>query len=120
MSAQQITEPDERRHQPRLEGDERLSLKITRCDQDESLLGITLQCSAVDVSANGVKLRSSETAIGPGIELDMWIDIDGWAGRYFLSGKVKWSMPAEDGHCAGVQLLELDNTDIRNWQALFN
>ncbi len=119
MSTHQTTDPNERRQHLRLESDEKLFFEITGCDQNESLLGTTLLCSAVDASADGLKLYSTENAIYPGIRLDLWVNIDGRPGRYFLSGKVRWSMPAEDGHCAGVQLLELDNTDIRDWQALF-
>ena len=119
MSTQQHAGAGERRQHPRLERDEKLLLEITGCDQDDSLLGISIPCSAVDASASGLKLCSTERAIGPGIELDLWINIDGRSGKYFLSGKVMWSLPAKGGHCAGVKLLELDNTDIRDWQALF-
>ena len=119
MSKQEIAEPSERRQQLRLESDEKLILEITGCEQNESLQGTTVLCSAFDASAYGLKIYSPENAIYPGIELDLWVNIDGRPGKYFLSGKVMWSMPAEGGQYAGVQLLKLDNTDIRDWQELF-
>ena len=90
-----------------------------RCDDDETLLGKTVLCSTVDVSETGLKLRT-DSAISTGIEIDLWVNIDGRAGKFFLSGKVQWSFPGEGGHCAGVELLDADNTDIRGWRELFN
>jgi hypothetical protein len=119
MSTHQLTDLNERRQHLRLESDEKLFFEISGCEQNKCLEGVTLLCSAIDASGEGLKLYSTENTIYPGIELDMWVNIDGRPGRYFLSGKVRWCMPAEDGHYAGVQLLELDNTDICDWQALF-
>ena len=120
MSSQHFFEPDhnERRQFPRLDRDEKLFLQITRCDDDDRLLGKTILCSTVDVSETGMKLRT-ESPVATGIEIDLWVNIDGRAGKFFLSGKVQWSMPGEGGHCAGIELLDAENTDIRGWRELF-
>jgi len=119
MSTQQFSQPNERRQHSRLDRDEKLFLQVTRCDEDEDLVGTTVLCETIDVSANGLKLHTRKEVV-VGVELDLWVNIDGRAGKFFLTGTVKWSRPEAGGHCSGIEVLERENTDIRGWHELFN
>lgn len=118
MSTQHFAESDERRQHHRLSRDEQLFLQVSRCDDDEELVGTTVLCSTIDASANGVKLHTRKE-ITQGIELDLWINIDGRGERFFLSGVVQWSRPEAEDYITGIELLDNSNTDIHAWQDLF-
>ena len=119
MSTQHFIEPGERRQTPRLDRDETLFIQVTRCDAEPDFVGTTVLCSTLDVSATGLKLIT-QRPVKTDIELDLWVNIDGRPGKYFLSGNVQWCTPSDGKHSAGVQLLELENTDFLGWAELFS
>ncbi len=119
MSTQHSTQAHERRQHSRLNRDEKLFLQVTRCDEDEELVGTTVLCATVDVSVSGLKLHTRKE-VKAGIELDLWVNIDDRAGKFFLTGSVQWSRSEAGGHCSGIEILDRDNTDIRGWRELFS
>ena len=118
MSSHHFLEPDERRQHPRLNRDEKLFLQITRCDSAPELVDTTVLCSTRDVSASGLRL-SVEKPIDEGVELDLWVNVDGHGGKFYLAGRVQWSSDIDDEHCVGISVIERSNTDFLLWSELF-
>ncbi|MEM7208581.1 MAG: PilZ domain-containing protein [Pseudomonadota bacterium] len=119
MSTQHFIDSDERRQQPRLQRDEKLFIQITHCDDDPDLIDTTALCSTLDVSAVGLRLQT-ERSIKSGLELDLWVNIDGRPGKYFLSGVIQWCEPDKNGYRAGIEIFKRDNTDYLGWYELFS
>jgi hypothetical protein len=118
MNTQHHTGLDERRQHQRLSRDEKLLIQVSRCDSKPELVGITVLCAMIDVSINGVKLRTKQPIL-EGIELDLWVNVDSCGDRFFLSGSVQWSQPDAGEYLSGIELRDLANTDIRSWRDLF-
>ena len=65
-------------------------MQIVNCPEDPDLVGTTISCSAVDVSAGGLKV-TADRFVSAGCELDLWIDIRSRPGKFFLTRDVRWS-----------------------------
>lgn len=110
----------ERRADLRGARDERLFLKV----QDfkaSSGSDVTLSCRTLDVSASGMRLVSSEP-LSENTPLELWVEIKGCPGKYFLNGVVRWCYrnDNEGMYVCGVELLESDNeSDLADWKDLF-
>ncbi|MFT7688953.1 MAG: hypothetical protein ACI9FB_004318 [Candidatus Azotimanducaceae bacterium] len=108
---------DERREDQRTSSDERLFVQIV-ASQESDLVGTTVSCNALDVSASGLRIES-RALIPEGSKLDIWVDVRNKPGKFFLSSDVKWSKSLDDGSCEiGVELLEGATTDLNQWQAI--
>jgi hypothetical protein len=118
MNTQHYAGLGERRQHQRLSRDEKLLIQVSRCDSKPELVGTTVLCAMIDVSINGVKLRT-KLPILEGIELDLWVNVDSCGDRYCLIGSVQWSLPEAGEYLSGIELRDLDNTDIRSWRDLF-
>ncbi|MBV1877379.1 MAG: PilZ domain-containing protein [Pseudomonadales bacterium] len=105
----------DRREQNRRQTERRLFIQIVSCN-DQSLIGTTCACQAVDSSPNGLQLVCSDN-IPAGSQLDLWVDIASKPGKYFLTSEVLWSQRTENGRCnIGVLLQNAAATDIDNWR----
>ena len=114
MSVQPFHDSHDRREHERQDRDEILFLQITRCEANTRLEGTTVLCSTLDVSASGLRLNT-EKPVEKGQEMDLWVNVDGRAGKFFLAGVVAWSHSENGKHSAGIQILEQENTDYRGW-----
>ena len=107
----------EMRQETRHSSHERLFVQVVECD-DQSLVGMTVSCDSVDVSAGGLRI-SSETFIPEGSQVDLWIDVNSGPGKFFLTSEVRWSNTTNEGNCLfGAQLRDGAATDISEWRAL--
>lgn len=105
----------ERRIEVRSMSGERLFAQVTACDSQD-LVGTTFSCSALDVSAGGLRIESDAT-IPEGSKLDLWVDSSYRPGKYFLTSDVRWSESSANGGCSmGIELLESPTTDIDQWR----
>ena len=106
----------ERRRHRRLRQKQRIFIQILESDREPSLKGKTCYCSAVDVSATGLQVELEQEA-PTGCVLDLWVEVAGRAGRYFLSGVVRWCLRDEerDKYLVGVELTEAASTDASEW-----
>ncbi len=113
------TDNQNRRQTYRRESVERLFVQIINCEADPDLVGTTVSCQAVDISAGGLKV-ATERLIPAGCELDIWIDIRSRPGKFFLTSDVRWSRPGnqEGVFEFGVRLHDGAATDINEWQAI--
>ena len=107
-----------RRIEDRLQSRERLFIQITG-GMDQRLVGKTMSCKAVDISASGMKIQTPQN-IPAGSRIDLWVDIPTRQGKFFLSSDVRWSTTAEDGHYQlGAMFRETATTDIDEWRQIY-
>lgn len=105
----------ERRQDFRRESSERLFVQVIAA-QEADLVGTTISCNALDMSANGLKIESP-SLIPAGTKLDIWVDMASKPGKFFLTSDVRWSRTNEQGNCEfGVQLHDGATTDIEQWR----
>jgi len=111
---------EEKRRFKRVASNDRLFAQIVACEKRPSLVGSTLSCSAMDVSPDGLGIRSFEY-IPEGSQLDLWIDISSRPGKLFLSSDVRWITEKSDSQHSfrlGVALHEGAATDIEEWRQI--
>lgn len=109
---------EEKRRHKRARSNDRLFAQIVACADRPNLVGSTISCSTVDVSAGGMRIRSYEY-IPKGSQLDLWVDINSRPGKFFLSSDVQWIAASNDSHYSyqmGVKLREGPATDIEEWR----
>ena len=111
---------NERRNNPRLMRDDRLFIQILAASENPDLVGVTLSCSTLDISRQGIRLGVDlEAPVGSDIEL--WIDVKGMAGKFFLNGFIKWCYELDSDSTAyelGVELVDKRLTDYASWQSM--
>ena len=108
---------DERRTDGRLLNQSRLYVQIAHSREDLSLRGQTFASSTIDISPKGLRLRV-DPPVMMGCGLDLWVNIEGHHGKFFLHGVVKWSMPSNKGadYLIGIELVDAPKTDHQKWQ----
>lgn len=111
---------EERRHRTRLLRDEHVVVKITASPESPALVGISVQCSTVDISAEGLRLLL-ECPLVAGSHLALEVDMSDSGEKYFLGGKVAWSRETEAAgiYLVGVQLLDDAVFQLERWRGLF-
>lgn len=107
--------PDKRRELRRSSND-RLFVQIVK-SHDQELVGTTISCRALDVSAGGLRIQAA-TLIPAGCQLDLWVDNSAGPGKFFLSSEVRWARILDGGCEAGVELYDGAATDIAEWRQL--
>jgi hypothetical protein len=107
----------EQRRNDRKEASERIFVQVIAA-QDADLVGTTISCNALDISADGIRILCP-TPIPAGTKLDIWVDMASSPGKYFLTSDVRWSRTNEQGnHEIGVKLHDGATTDIQQWRQL--
>jgi Tfp pilus assembly protein PilZ len=111
---------DDKRMHPRVESDDRLFVQVVLSASEPDLVGTTVSCTAINLSAGGIQFRTS-AALPAGTLLDLWVDVRSRPGKFFLAGEVRWSRPLsrDDGQSdwvVGVQLKSGAATDILDWR----
>jgi Tfp pilus assembly protein PilZ len=116
-----LSSNDKRSH-PRHESDDRLFTQVVLAADDPELVGLTLSCTAVNMSMGGIQFKTTQP-VPIGTLLDLWVDVASRPGKFFLAGEVRWSRPTsefdENGvemHFVGVQLKSGAATDILDWR----
>ena len=99
-----------------------VSIKVVFSSSHPSLLGQTLKAKAIDISKGSLRLDvSREMAIDS--VLDIIVEIENVHRKYFLTGNIKWRLPAtKSGHYQiGLKFRERTDTfsDLNNWKTQF-
>lgn len=110
------TSGHDKRKELRRASNERLFVQIVK-SHDQELVGTTISCRALDVSASGLRIQAS-TLIPTGCQLDLWVDNSAGPGKFFLSSEVRWARILDGGCEAGVELHDGAATDIAEWRHL--
>ncbi|XOV90334.1 MAG: PilZ domain-containing protein [Pseudomonadota bacterium] len=81
---------------------------------DENLVGMTFRSTVLEVSPSGMRL-TSETLI-ENCKVDVWISIDGFPQKLFLTSEVRWSSLEDEGECQlGLEIIDNPLTDVDTW-----
>jgi len=115
-----MSDSDERRGAYRLLRNEAVIVKITGSPASPELVGVTVECSSVDLSATGLRLLL-ECAVTRGAQLAMEVELADTAQRYLLAGEVRWSQQTEVAgiYLVGVQIIDADADDAKRWASQF-
>jgi hypothetical protein len=114
------TVSEEKRQYKRVASNERLFAQIVACEDRPNLVGSTISCKAMDVSAGGMRIKSYQY-IPKGSQLDLWVDIRSRPGKFFLTSDVRWVTEKSDSHHGfqlGVALHEGAATDFEEWRSI--
>lgn len=113
---------DDKRVHPRQDSDDRLFTQVVLAADEPELVGMTLSCTAVNMSIGGIQFKTIQS-VPVGTLLDLWVDVSSRPGKFFLAGEVRWSRPTgeydENGlelYFVGVQLKSGAATDILDWR----
>ena len=102
----------------RFDCDERAFVQLTQCIDNSRLdFHAMIPCRVLNISSSGVQIESKEP-ITSGVLLELWIELESYRGRFFLTGKVRWSQERnENGKrwLIGVQLIETNDSDYGEW-----
>ncbi len=105
----------EQRQDTRRASTERLFVQVVQ-SSDESKIGNTIACRALDVSVNGLRIRLDQE-IPVGSVLDLWVDDSRKPGKFFLTSDVRWTIPATgDSFECGLKLHDGAATDVEAWR----
>jgi len=110
----------EKRSEIRIHRGAQILVQITDCAQDTGLVGALYECSSLDLSLSGVKIKSSDE-IPSGSRLDIWLDLKPEPRKYHLMGDVCWTKRMAqhgDVYNLGIHLRNSCATDIEEWQKI--
>jgi hypothetical protein len=107
----------DRRREPRFACREKLFVQVILCGSEPALVGRTFSAYTADVSANGISFQCGQD-LPPDALVDLWVDMSSRPGKFFLSGRVRWSRDAQGQCLVGVELDSGSATDIDSWRAL--
>lgn len=115
-----MARPEERRQGARLLRDEQVVVKIIASPEKPALVGTSIECSTIDVSAEGLRLLL-ECPIAAGSHLALEVGFGEGYERYFLGGEVTWSRETEAPgvYLIGVHLLDDAVFQLERWRSLF-
>lgn len=98
-----------------------INVKIVFSSKDPSLLGKTLKSRTIDVTKSSLRLEVTDE-ISVDSVLDIIIEIENLNRKYFITGNVKWRLPAKPGYYQiGLKFRERTDTvsDLSHWKSQF-
>ena len=108
----------DRRTSRRRSRDERLLVQIVSAEGAPELAGVTLPARTCDVSAGGLALWL-DRPLAPGVRLELWVNVTGLPGKFFLCGEVRWARAVPPDYLHGIQLLPVPGDDLARWRQCF-
>jgi len=111
----------DKRSNPRYNNAEEINVKIVFSSKDPSLLGKILKAKAIDISKGSLRLDVTHE-ISIDSVLDIVIETETFNRKYFITGNVKWRLPARPGHYQiGLKFRERTDTtsDLSHWKSQF-
>jgi len=117
-----MSESTDRRNHPRLARDEKVVIQVVSSASDPSLTGLTVKCSTVDLSAQGLRVKLDKH-VPEGYRLELFLQVTGHSRRFFLAGEIKWSREVEGeegGYLTGIELVDAPETDLSDWVKQFD
>lgn len=106
----------ERRAESRQHSPGRLSARIVQSD-DPALDGVTFEADLLEISPSGLRLTAD--AMLPPCQLHLWVRLNAFPERLFLTAELVWSsIEASGEHQLGVELMDNPLTDVEEWRTL--
>lgn len=112
------TDDAERRASRRRSRDELLLIQIVSAAGAPELAGATLPSRTSDVSAGGLGLWL-DRELTPGVRIELWVNVTGLPGKFFLCGEVRWARAVPPDFLHGIQLIPVPGDDLGRWQRCF-
>ena len=109
----------DKRKESRKDYNLRFFVHVHNSEADADMVGMSLTCEAVDVSAHGIQF-STNVELTAGTVLNITIGIGEPFAMYLLRGEVRWVRAAEDEYLMGVLLQSAEDTDLDRWLDNFN
>lgn len=104
----------EQRSEERVGFDVKFFVHVHESEDAPDMVGMSLQCEAVDFSAHGMQF-STNAELSAQTLLNVTIGIGEPFAMYLLRGEVRWTRPREDIFFMGVLLLDEEETDLQRW-----
>ena len=97
---------------------EKLFVQVILCEREPALVGRTWSCRTTRVSPDHVEF-ACDRPLPVGALVDLWVDVAAQPGKFFLSGRVRWTRPGEEGRTfVGIELQDGAATDFDAWRDL--
>lgn len=97
---------------------EKLFAQVILCDREPELVGRTFSCRTTRASGDYVEFLS-DRSLPIGALVDLWVDVAARPGKFFLSGRVRWTRPDAAGRTlVGIELQGGAATDYDSWRDL--
>ena len=109
----------DKRAEPRISHQVRFFVHIKECNEDGELVGLSLECDAIDFSKRGMQF-SADIELYPRNVLGITIGIGEPFSMYELAGSVRWTLAEKGRYCFGVLLDDRPNTDYEKWELAFS
>ncbi len=109
----------DKRSESRVPRNVRFFVHVHACNEDPDLVGVSLECEAVDFSLHGLQLKTDE-AVPVGSLLNITIGIGDPFAMYLLRGEVRWRRPNRELQAMGIMLHHEDETDFDAWGESFD
>lgn len=109
---------DDQRLEPRVPHEVKFFIHIEECPVDQELVGLSVECVAVDVSTRGMQFRT-DIALPAKTELGITIGFGEPFAMYQLYGVVRWVRPGDEFNHMGILLDDKPGTDYNKWEADF-
>lgn len=79
----------------------------------------THPAKTLDISKRGLRIMGNDS-IPVGSMVDLWVEITGLKGKFYLNSEVRWSkLDDRLGYVMGLELCEGLGSDINHWERLF-
>lgn len=79
----------------------------------------TRPAKTLDISKRGLRIMGNDS-IPVGAMVDLWVEIAGLKGKFYLNSEVRWSkLDKRLGYVMGLELCEGLGSDITHWERLF-
>ena len=109
----------EQRAEPRVPHNIRFFVHVQECEEDPDLVGVSIECEAVDFSVSGLQFQTT-TRLPRETLLSVTIGIGQPFAMYLMKGQIRWVRDQGGEECAmGVQLLPDEATDYDKWVTEF-
>lgn len=97
---------------------EKLFVQVILCDREPELVGSTFSCRTTRAGSSHVEFLS-DRSLPIGALVDLWVDVATCPGKFFLSGRVRWTRASDDdGSVVGIELQDGAATDFDAWRDL--
>ena len=111
-------ETTDKRAEPRIANSIRFFVHVNECADNPDIVGVSVECNAVDVSTKGLQFRT-EIALPPQSLLNITIGIPDPFAMYLLLGEVRWNKESSGEHYMGVLLQDQEGTDYQKGESDF-
>lgn len=108
----------EQRGEPRIAHEIKFFVHVHECKDDPDMVGVSVECEAIDVSTRGMQFRSNGKLLSRSV-LSITIGVGEPFAMYELKGEVRWVRSNGDHHYMGILLHEDEDSDYKKWEKDF-